>query len=93
MGLGDLGFYQALVGVNVDLGAVSNLGDALSCHDGGQTQAAGQDSGVGLGATVRGDQGDNLLGVQGGGVSRGQVNSSQDEGLVRDRDAGGLLTG
>ena len=46
-----------------------------------------------LGATVRGNQGDNLLGVQGCGVSRCQVDSGQDERLIRDGDAGGLLAG
>ena len=46
-----------------------------------------------LGATVRGDQSDNLLGVQSRGISRCQVNSSQDERLIRNGDAGGLLAG
>ena len=46
-----------------------------------------------LGAAIRGNQGDNLLGVQGCGVGRCQVNSSQDERLLRYGDAGSLLAG
>ena len=46
-----------------------------------------------LGATIRGDQSDNLLGVQSRGISRCQVNSSQDERLIRNGDAGSLLAG
>ena len=91
--VGGLGVNDALVGVNVHDGAVSNIGHALSRHNSGQAQAASQNSGVRLGATVRGNQGDNLLGVQGCGISRCQVNSSQDERLVRDGDAGSLLAG
>ena len=88
-----LSINDAFVGFHVDDGAVSNLGHALSRHNSGQTQAASQNSGVCLGATVRGNQSDNLLGVQSRGVSRCQVNSSQDERLVRNGDAGGLLAG
>ena len=46
-----------------------------------------------LGTTVRGNQGDNLLGVQGCGVGRCQVDSGQDERLVRNGNTGGLLAG
>ena len=91
--VGGLGVNYAFVGVHVDDGAVSNLGHALSRHNSGQAQAASQNSGVCLGATVRGDQGDNLLGVQSRGISRCQVNSSQDERLIRNGDAGSLLAG
>ena len=79
--VGDLGVDGTFVGVNVDFGAVFDVGDALGGNDSGQAKAASKNRGVGLGAAVGGDEGDDILGIEGGGVCRGQVDSCQDEGV------------
>ena len=58
------------------------VGDLLAgADDRRHTQSAGQDGGVRGGPALGGDEGDDLLGVQQRGVSRGQVGGHEHKGL------------
>ena len=48
------------------------------CH----AQRSGDDRGVRGGAALTGDDGDDLTGVEGGRVGRGEVGRGQDEGVT-----------
>ena len=72
-----------------DVALGQRIGDLLaSADDRRHAQCARQDRGVGGGAALGGDEGDDLLGVQQRGVGRGQVGRHEHEGLGQAGDPG-----
>ena len=70
-----------------DVALGQGVGDLLaSADDRRHAQGARQDRGVGGGATLGGDEGDDLLGVQQRGVGRGQIGGHEHEGLGQAGD-------
>ena len=72
-----------------DVAVGQGVGDGLAgAHDRGNAQGSREDRRVGGGAALGGDEGDDLLRVEQGGVGRGEVACDQHEGLGQARDAG-----